>query len=56
MLGVVGFQAEGLHPSALDDQEVQDVDRTESDVVVLHLQHRTVAGKFGQLDAIDLGL
>src|SRR5271166_3174700 len=40
VLGVVGFQAKGLHLSAMDDQEVQDIDRAVSDVVVLRLLDR----------------
>src|ERR1700733_8060547 len=44
VLGVVGFQANGLHLSAVDDQEVQDVDRAVSDVVVLHLLDRARNG------------
>jgi hypothetical protein len=44
MLGIVGFQAEGLHLSAMDDQEVKDVDRAMSGVVVLHLLDRARDG------------
>ena len=42
--GGVGFQAKGLHLSAMDDQEVQDVYRAVSDVVVLRLLDRARDG------------
>ena len=44
MLGIVGFQAEGLHLSPMDDQEIKDVDRAVSGVVVLHLLDRAGYG------------
>ena len=44
VLGVVGLQAEGFHLSAVDDQEVQDVNRAVSGVVVLHLLDRARDG------------
>jgi hypothetical protein len=45
VLGIVGFQAKRLHLSAMDDQEVQDVDRAVSDVVVFHLLDRARDGE-----------
>ncbi len=44
VLGVVCFQANGLHLSAMDDQEVQDADRAVSDVVVPYLLDRARDG------------
>jgi hypothetical protein len=37
VLGIVCFQANGLHLSAMDDQEVQDANRVVSEVDVLYL-------------------
>ena len=44
VLGVVGFQAERLHLPAMDDQEIQDVDRAVSGIVVLRLLDRARDG------------